>query len=304
VKDEPSETPVDGSFVFSDADLSTLDGVRGTLSATGAYTGRITAIDVHGTTSTPDFNLAMGGKGLPLHTTFAATVDGTNGTTVLHKVDATLRRSSIVATGAIVNLPGDGRHSIDLDVTVPKGRIEDLLSLVTSAEPPAAGDVTLHTTVHLPPGRSATLTRLALAGRFGMRGARFSPNVQARVQELSRRTQGRSDDNVEGPVKSDVGGTFNLTDGVLRLEGVSFTVPGSTIALDGSCNLRTRALDLAGTLTMRASVSQAVGGFKSVFLKLVDPFFRKHGAGTVLPIRLGGTIEEPRAALNFRRKPR
>src|SRR5256885_7031755 len=43
-------------------------------------------------------------------------------------IDATLRASSIVASGAVVNLPGPGRHSIDLDLAVPKGRLEDLLT--------------------------------------------------------------------------------------------------------------------------------------------------------------------------------
>jgi hypothetical protein len=63
----------------------------------------------------------------------------------------------------------------------------------------------------------------------------------------------------------------------------------------------TAVLDLRGTPQMDASVSQVVGGFKSIFLKLVDPFFRKHGQ-TVLPIKIRGTIEAPDAGLNLRGK--
>jgi hypothetical protein len=47
-------------------------------------------------------------------------------------------------------------------------------------------------------------------------------------------------------------------------------------------------------------VSQAVGGFKSIFLKIVDPFFRKPGKGTVLPIKIEGTIDAPKAGLALR----
>ena len=53
---------------------------------------------------------------------------------------------------------------------------------------------------------------------------------------------------------------------------------------------------------MEASVSKAVGGFKSIFLRLVDPFFRKKGRGTVIPIKVTGTIDAPEVGLNFRDK--
>ena len=37
---------------------------------------------------------------------------------------------------------------------------------------------------------------------------------------------------------------------------------------------------------------------KSFFLKVVDPFFKKQGAGTVLPIRVRGTRDEPKFGLD------
>jgi hypothetical protein len=44
-----------------------------------------------------------------------------------------------------------------------------------------------------------------------------------------------------------------------------------------------------------------VGGFKSIFLKLVDPFFRRNGR-TVIPIKIQGTMEDPRPGLRLRGK--
>jgi hypothetical protein len=35
-----------------------------------------------------------------------------------------------------------------------------------------------------------------------------------------------------------------------------------------------------------------------VFLKIVDPFFKKKGAGAVLPIRVRGTREDPKIGLD------
>jgi len=42
----------------------------------------------------------------------------------------------------------------------------------------------------------------------------------------------------------------------------------------------------------------AGGGVRSVLLKVVDPFFKKKGAGTVLPIKVRGTREHPKFGLD------
>ena len=50
---------------------------------------------------------------------------------------------------------------------------------------------------------------------------------------------------------------------------------------------------------MQATISEAAGGgVKSVFLKIVDPLFKKKGAGAVLPIRVRGTREDPKFGLD------
>ena len=300
VRDNPADTRVKGDYTFSDADLSTIDGIRGTLSSRGSFNGPITEIAVDGTTSTPDFNLDLAGVARPLDTRFSASVDGTNGTTVLHRIDATLGRSSLAVKGSVVNRPGPTGHDIDLDLSVPQGRIEDLLALVTPAkvQPIATGHSTSHVVVHLPPGDASILTRLSVKGDFTLSQATFQRQAQQRIREFSRRTQGKSTAEMDGTVASNVKGTFTLARGVVQLSDLTFQVPGADVLLAGSCDLRNRALDLAGTLRMQASVSQAVGGFKSIFLRLVDPFFRKNGK-TQLPIKIEGTIEDPHPGLRF-----
>jgi len=80
-------------------------------------------------------------------------------------------------------------------------------------------------------------------------------------------------------VASNVHGKFALANGILAIPTVAFEVPGAKVELAGSSDLKGRTLGLAGTLQMKATVSQAVGGFKSIFLKVADPFFKKNGMG-------------------------
>ena len=80
---------------------------------------------------------------------------------------------------------------------------------------------------------------------------------------------------------------------------LKFQIPGATVQLAGTYGLRTEALEFDGTLRMQATISQAAGGgAKSVLLKIVDPFFKKKGAGAVLPIRVRGTREDPKFGLD------
>ena len=300
VKDDPAETPVKGQYVFTDADLSTIDGINGTLSSIGSFDGRISAIEANGTTKTPNFNLALGGRPVSLDTTFAATIDGSDGTVILRKVDAKLQNTSLTVTGAVTNLPGPAHHSIDLDVSVTQGRIEDFLTLLSSKAPVARGKVVLRTRVHLPPGKSSVLSRIVLTGQFALAGTRFRDQFQEKIEELSRRSQGRGKDDPPGNVASNLRGKFSLARGTLKVPTVTFEVPGATVQLDGSSDLKAHTMDLTGTLQMEATVSKAVGGFKSVFLKLADPFFRKNGMGAVVPIKIRGTFDAPQVGLNLR----
>jgi hypothetical protein len=52
-------------------------------------------------------------------------------------------------------------------------------------------------------------------------------------------------------------------------------------------------LNFAGTAKMQATLSQVVGGWKGLLLKPVDPFFKKDGVGTKVPIHIAGTREKP-----------
>jgi len=78
-----------------------------------------------------------------------------------------------------------------------------------------------------------------------------------------------------------------------------FAVPGATVSLRGTYGLRSEAIAFDGTLRMQATISEAAGGgVKSIFLKVVDPFFKDGKAGAVLPIKVRGTRKEPKFGLD------
>jgi len=288
--------PVRGQYKFSRANLATIDGIQGELTSDGQYQGRLTQITVNGRSETPDFNLDLGGKPVPLTATFTCVVDASDGTTRLQPVDAKLFNTPVHVEGLIANEPGPGNHSIDLKVTIDDGRIEDVLRLVVSS-PKAmlTGDVTVRTTIKIPPGKARLRQRLAMTGQFGLDQARFTDaQIQAKLQELSRRSQGKDEGEAIARVMTSLSGSFEIARGVLMLRRLSFHVPGARVDLSGTYTLGNEALNLEGTLRMQATVSQAVGGFKSIFIKPFDTLFKHEGAGAVVPITITGTRESPK----------
>jgi hypothetical protein len=298
-----ADTRMSGEYTFEHADLGTINGIGGTLESTGRFSGSLTAIAVDGTATVPDFSLDLGGKPVALAATFNALVDGTDGTTVLRQVDATLRRTQMRVTGAIANLSGPGRHDVDLSVDIRRGRTEDILALVLDTPKPAlTGDISLVATLKLPPGPGRMRNRLRISGRFGLTGTRFTDQgVQQKFQDLSRRSQGKDESDAVEHVVTNLHGRVALAAGVAHLTQVTFQVPGANVALDGQYDLATGGLDFRGRLKMEASLSQAVGGFKSIFIRPFDALFRKDGAGAVLPIKITGTREAPKFGVEMGR---
>ena len=90
--EEPSLTPIEGSFLF-DADLGTIKGIGGTMHAEGTFNGPLEYIRTTGKTDTAGFHLSSGGAKFPLFVYYEAIVDGTNGDTTLETVEGRLGES-------------------------------------------------------------------------------------------------------------------------------------------------------------------------------------------------------------------
>jgi hypothetical protein len=301
--DDPGQTPLAAGYTFDNADLGVFKGVSGHLTSEGKFGGVLEEMGVQGETDTPDFRVTLAGHPVDLKTIYEATVDGTNGNTMLHPVRATILQTTIVANGAVLKREGEKGRAVELDVSVDKGRIEDLMQLaVKSDTPPLRGAINMHTKFDLPAGEGDVIEKLKLVGDFDVEHAFFTDTeIREKVQGFSRRAQGKPEDEDAGSSISNLKGNFALGGGVMTFRNLSFKVPGADIQLDGTYALTDEKLDFYGTATLQAKLSQMTTGVKSFLLKAVDPFFRK-GDVTVLPIKITGTREHPSFGLDLHHK--
>ena len=298
----PGLTPLDGTFTFKNADLGVFKGISGILTAQGSYTGELGRIDVNGETDTPNFMVNVSGHTVPLKTKYHAIVDATNGNTTLERIDATFLKTSLVAKGGIYDVEGVRGRLVTLDIDMPSGRLEDVMRMaVKTSQPPMTGGLHLRTKFDLPPGDANVVDKLKLDGAFTIDDGRFTnAEVQRKINELSRRASAREPVETPQKVASNFSGRFVLDEGQLALSALTFNVPGAIVELNGRYSLTREALAFNGSLFMDAKVSQTTTGWKSLTLKMVDPLFRKDGR-TVIPIKIGGTRNEPSFGMDARR---
>ena len=299
-REEPGETPLEGKFTFERADLGVFKGISGILAARGTFGGTLDRIEVHGVTDTPDFTVTAGGHPMPLHATYHAIVDGTNGDTLLEQIDASFLKTSLTARGGVVKRPGKDGRTVELDVVIGDGRLEDVLRMAIKAPtPPMSGALKLTTRFELPPGDRDVVEKLELDGAFTIANARFtSLDVQAKINELSKRTKGQAEAKTAAVVASQFAGRFTLRAGELALPHVTFDVPGSAIRLSGRYGLTSERIDFAGTIFTDATISEMTTGYKSLLLKPIDLIFKRDGGGSAIPIRISGTRGEPAFGLD------
>jgi hypothetical protein len=304
-RDKPGHTPLDGTFIFDNADLSVFKGISGMLSSRGSFDGTLERIDAKGETDTPDFTLKVGGHPFALHTKYHSIIDGTNGDTLLERIDASFLHSSLVAKGGVVDdTPGEHGRTVKLDVQMDRARVEDIMVMaVKAAQPPMTGGLKLTTKFLLPPGDADVSERLQLDGEFVIASARFSKNsVQARIEELSTRGRGVQSDAPNDHVVSDFEGRFKLAGGTLHLPALQFGVPGAVVRLAGWYALKPETLDFNGELLLDAKISETVTGFKSVLLKVVDPLFKQRdGSGSRIAIHIHGHRDAPAFGVDMKR---
>jgi hypothetical protein len=293
--DEPRDTPLDGDYTFTHADMNTIKGVGGTLSSTGHFNGVLERVTVDGTTDTPDFSLDVSDHPVPLHTQFHAFVDATNGDTTLDPVSATLGRSSFTCKGVVANIKGKG-HDIALTVDMPHGRMEDILQLAMKAQPPVmSGGVAMKAKLHIPPGPVRVAAKIELAGSVDIHAVRFSnAKLQDRIDGLSMRAQGKPEEvktvstDRRAEVASQMAVRFSLAHEQTTVPALHYQIPGAKVDLDGVYALNGNLYEFKGHVRTDATASQMTTGWKSFLLKAADPFLKKNGAGVELPISIRG----------------
>lgn len=310
---DPRETPVDGSYTFTNADLSTIKGISGTLSSTGRYGGSLGEIEVVGTTDTPDFALDVSEHPVDLRTEFNATVDGTTGDTRLNSVQATLLHTVLQVSGTVMRTNGAQSkagtasgpgHFIDISVATTQGRVEDVLRLGAKNSPPLMqGALTLHAHLSIPPGHISVTQKMRVEGTFNVRGATFSNSQwQDTVDKLSERATGNPEQANAADaahVVSGMSGSFTLANAMLDIPKLNYQMPGAQVDLAGKYGLDGQTFDFGGTVRTQATASQMLTGWKSLLAMPLDRLLKKNGAGLEIPIKISGTRSQPKLGLDL-----
>jgi hypothetical protein len=181
-----------------------------------------------------------------------------------------------------------------------RARIEDVLKFAVRSRPPMVGSVALRVKMEIPSGDQEIVQKLRLQGSFQLAHSQFvDPQTQDKIVSLSLKSRGEHDDENDERIVSDLRGQFLLEDGTASFSGLSFSVPGAQIHLDGHYALVSEDLDFRGKLLMQEKLSNTQTGIKSALLKVLDPFFKGKKAGTELPIKITGTREAPKFGLNW-----
>ena len=67
--------------------------------------------------------------------------------------------------------------------------------------------------------------------------------------------------------------------------------------MHGTYNLLNEKIDLHGLMQVDTKISKTTTGVKSLFLKMMDPFFKKKKKGEVVPVHISGTYHHPQFGL-------
>ena len=301
-KKAPGSTAIGGEYTF-DADLGTIPGLAGKLAAIGTMDGTIEQIATKGQTKTADFALTeLQGTSLPLQTAYDAVVDGTKGDVELKHVNVVLGQSEFDVRGLVEGTKGVKGKRVTVNVKSRSARLGELLRFVSKAQPAADGTLIIDAAMDLPQGKQRVLERVSFEGTVRAERVKFTKDVvQEKIDELSRKAQGRPTDESIDEVASQMAAKFSLSNGVFTYQGLSFKVQGARVQLAGTHSLRSKAVDFSGVALLDATVSQTQTGYKSWLLKPFDPLFRKNGAGTRLAIKVAGTQDQPKIGLELGR---
>ena len=296
-------TPVSGKFTFNGVELDQIGELHGTLSSEGNFSGALAAIEVYATASTADLAVADG-QPVPVNGVVQSTVNALNGNVVLHRVEVKTGQTTVEAAGAVAGAPNTPKTT-ELDLTVSKGRVQDLLRPFLKDRPPITGTVALKAHAHLAPqnGAAGFLKRLSVDGGFVLPSERLTDRAtEQTLTEFSRRAQGSKPTKTDqkngetGEIEADpaaavvssVEGQVKVRAGVVSTRRLAFEIPGASADLNGTYDLREGTVHLVGNLKMESDISHVTTGFKSLLLKPLAPFFKKRHAGAVVPIAVTG----------------
>lgn len=288
------KTPLSGNFAFTDVNLHDVGKITGTLDARGEFKGTLDSLNVEANGITQNFAVTDG-KPTPIDGTIQATLHASNGFLEVHAIDLKVRETQIHAVGTI----NDQSNATNLDITVDRGRAEDVMRPFIHKQVPITGPVSLKAHAYLGPPGNGFMQRLRLTGAFNVPKEKLTDKkTEKSLSSFSDRAAGTQKNTglESGPdspppgadVLSSLEGPAKIENGVVTTHNIIFRVPGAETILSGTFRFHDEAVHLTGKLKMATDISHAATGFKSFLLKPLAPFFKKKNAGAVIPIAVTG----------------
>jgi hypothetical protein len=287
-------TAMSGEYSLENADLSVFGFIAGRISSRGTFKGDVQAMQISGTTNTPEFEVTDTHHALPLKTDFSAVVDAASGDVQLPRVQAQFGKDEIEAQGNIARK--NGKRMAVLDLTCDRGRIEDTFyPFIHNPKSPLTGNVEFRMHVTIPPGKQPFLKKVDLQTHFDIADAHFShASTQKDIDKIATNKPVKSD-----PPPSTLRGAVTIKNGVARFQDLSVKDEGAAAQLHGRYDLLDERVDLHGHLKTSVSLSRTTHGLKAVFAKIIEPFFKKKPHDTVVPVKIGGTYDHPTFGLDI-----
>ena len=287
-------TPLSGTFAFTGVNLHDVGEISGTLDSRGEFKGAIQQMLVEASETTPDFAV-KDGKPTRVDGTLQGSLSAANGDLVVHSIELKVGPTTIHATGSIAGNP----KKTNLDISVERGRAEDVMRPFIHSDVPITGPVSLKSHAYLGPPGDGFIARLRVSGSFAVPAERVTNrNTEKSLSAFSQRAQGKqkntgfqSDPNAPPPetdVLSSLEGPTKIENGIASTPHLRFRVPGAEATLAGTYRFHDDAVHLTGNLRMDTDISHTATGFKSFLLKPLAPFFKKKNAGAVIPIAVTG----------------
>jgi hypothetical protein len=293
-----------GNVKLNGAKLDKYPGIAGTVNSTEKFSGTLEQVQVSGEASAPDFHLKSSGHAIAVTSQFHVMVNGLEGEVGLRDVTGKIGQTAVRVQGEVAKNAKFGRRETTLDFSIAHGHAEDLLWLFNPRKPPMAGIATCSGHIRVPKFGEGFLSSLAVNGRFEVREGHFQRETQIKVNELSARAQQkRVDHPTEAPeVVTSLSSEVKIEKSVAHLTRVYFEVPGARARVQGSYNLDNHQVDLRGNLWTDATLSQDTTGIKAMFLKPVDPLFKRKHAGAMVAVVMDGDIDKPHFGTDLTKK--
>ena len=215
----------------------------------------------------------------------------------LRDVKAQFGRDSLDIHGSVAK-DADGARVANLDLHCDHGRIEDTFyPFIQSPKSALAGAVKFQMQVLIPPGKEEFEKKITLQSTFTIEDARFTrPQTQLQLAKIAERPEQKEPD-VDDPAR--FAGQVLLKNGVARFTALRVQDQGAAAEFHGTFNLLTERVEMHGHLKTETSLAKTTSGIKSVFAKIIEPFYKKQPHQTVVPVKIGGTYRHPQFGLDI-----